>query len=249
MDAALVERHFAIFEPDSYLPALAIDPRSLFENRIVLRQLPCTDFVICTLSDCLIDAIESGKRFRTFDCLKVIKHIVKYGARPHELSSKTIDRLFFLYRNFIFSSREEVQWCVSVFVKDQKLNEAHLKWLRTNWKSSTHFVNRLLRYPGTSTIISSWAAEILAEDLLPFRRSELLGTLIDGDLPPISRNLNPGEVLWGIFYSKTTMPIKTKLLLESTDDACLEEAFEIALRLSSFALLKRIHELANCGAA
>jgi hypothetical protein len=57
--------------------------------------------------------------------------------------------------------------------------EKEEEWLCANYKKSDIILNRLLRYPAKSKIISAWAEKNFHTDALRNRRAELLGWLLD----------------------------------------------------------------------
>ncbi len=59
------------------------------------------------------------------------------------------------------------------------LEEVEEKWLVTNYTLSPLILNRLLRYPKRSKIISNWVKEYYHDDNLRNRRAELLSWILD----------------------------------------------------------------------
>lgn len=231
LTAQTVENHLIAFEPEAVLPVIAPDVRSLYTNRSFVRLAPCTDFVVGYIAQMLIAVTEKGARFRKYECLRNIRQIIRGHTPRDDLSRRTVDLLFVLYQHYIYSEKEEIQWCVSSFLKDRVLQPEHVAWLIANATTSTHLVNRLLRYPKPDPQIAEWARLTLESDNLPERRAELLGLLIDGDLPEVAGTVPKDAILWGIYYSRVSLETKSRLLCSVVTEDCAYEALTIAMRL------------------
>lgn len=227
----IVENHLVAFEPEAVLPYLAPNVRSLYENRSFIRLAPCTDFVVGYVAQMIIDATESGVRFRKYECLRNIRQIIRSHPERDDLSSNTVEFLFRLYRHYIYSEKEEVQWCVSSYLKDRALSPNQVKWLITNASTSSHLVNRLLRYPKPDLAIVDWAQRALELDLFPDRKAELLGLLIESDLPEFAGEVPIDTILWAIYYSRASLVNKSRLLRSVVTEESAESALTIAMRL------------------
>ncbi len=78
-----------------------------------------------------------------------------------------------------------------------KLEEAEEKWLCTNYSRSPLILNRVLRYPKQSQIITAWAKEHYHNNDLRNRRAELLSWILDEDP---SYTLNPQTLIEDFNY-------------------------------------------------
>lgn len=224
------------YEPEKFLTRYVRDVRGIYHCRFVVRGFIGSNEIISYIANIIVGAIEAGERMRTLDCLKVLKSLVKQNATSElELQSDTIDKLFRIYQEFIFRDNEEVQWCVSVFLKDRPLSEDAIDWLIDNESKSDHIVNRLLLYPIPSDPkILSWAQKVYEEDALPDRRSEIIAILLSAcDANDLASDNDPNEFLWGVF--KSHLPYRDKVALLKKH--CCLEAFgsvvDIASRLKS----------------
>lgn len=245
----IVESHLVAFEPEAVLPYLANDTRSLYENRAFVRLAPCTDFVVGYLAQLIVEATEEGRRFRKYECLRNIRQIVRNAREMTELSPSTMELLFRLYKHYIFSDREEIQWCVSTYLKDRMLAPDQVAWLISNASSSTHLVNRLLRYPKPNSAIVDWAQRALELELFPERAAELLGLLINNDLPESAGHLSAETVLWAIYYSRANLSDKSRLLRHTVTEASADAALTIAMRLSLPEVVRHIGSIVPPDAA
>jgi hypothetical protein len=88
--------------PEEFLPNHVKSVGNIYRNRAVLREMLSGEYVVSYLIDALVDALEHGTKFRTLDCLRVIRAILCNDPFGVELSSDTISKLFYLYRTFVF---------------------------------------------------------------------------------------------------------------------------------------------------
>jgi hypothetical protein len=76
---------------------------------------------------------------------------------------------------------EEVQKISSILIKDLPLSAECELWLCENAEKGERVLNRLLRYPIKSKIISKWARANFENDHFRNRRAEMLGWILDED--------------------------------------------------------------------
>lgn len=203
----------------------------IFVNRYHIRDAKCSVDDLKQLLDLVITALDQRRRFRQLDCLKVLKRIIRVWPPDDRFPADITDRLFRLYKHYIFSANKDVQWAVSVMLKGQALRDKQVQWLIGHYQDSSHILNRLLRYPRRHQNISSWARKILADaSAFPERRSELLGLLIDGSLPSAASDESSKVVAWAIYHSAASNPAKTKLLKKVVDPDNFWDVVDIAER-------------------
>jgi hypothetical protein len=243
LDATTIKRHFIAFEPEVVLPTLATDIRAVYTNRAFIRMAPCTDYVIGHLARLILAATEEGKRFRKYECLRNIRQIIKSNPSPNALSSETVELLFRLYQHYIYSDKEEIQWCVSTYLKDRMLAEHQVTWCIENAASSVHLVNRLLRYPAPNAAMARWAQASLSADLFPDRKAELLALLIEEELPACATSAPSETVLWAIYYARLPNKKKSRLLRSTMTKEAAESALTIAMRLELPEVVRSLAEL------
>jgi len=147
-----------------------------------------------------------------------------------ELGNSTISKLFFLHRTYIFHNSEEVQACVNMLIKSQCLDDENIVWIIANWENSDHLLNRLLRYPVKNSLVTQWAKEIYQNGKLKDRNSEVVGLLIDENIPPYVKE-NGSLIIWAIYYSKVSNETKQKLLMEEFTIDSIESLWKVATRL------------------
>ena len=241
---SFVENHLVAFEPERVLPVLAPNLRGMHENRAFVRMAPCTDFVISTLATMLIEATEARVRFRVYDSIKSIRNIIR-NSPSQKLSESCTALLFRLYQHYIYSPKEEIQWCVSIYLKDRELSSAQVQWLISNAATSAHILNRLLRYPISNRDISIWAKSAFVARSYPDRMAELLGLQIKNKIPSFASQLSADSKIWAIYYSRATEAAKSKMIIDAVTPEAADEALKVALRLR---LPKVIHHLASIAA-
>lgn len=216
--------------PDEYLPLLIREPRDIYTYRHVLKQLILSSFSINYLLDILIEAVKTRARFRTLDCLKVLRSVLKNNPFNVTLDGSTSSKLFYLFKMFVFHKNEHIRACANMLIWSQCLDEDELKWLIDNWDKSDHILNRVLRYPQRHTLIARWAETIYKQDLLPRRRSEVVALLIDNHIPKFVQEDNE-VIIWAIYYSRISDDKKQRLLIERFTTESMEPLWEISLRL------------------
>lgn len=216
--------------PEKYLPVYIRDTRDIYEHRAVLKQLLLDNNVINYLLDILIKAIEGGTRFRTLDCLRVIKAILRNNLLGHKLDSQTVGNLFYLYKTFIFHNNEEVKMCANSLIRFQQLDDKSVRWLISHWDKSGHSLNRLLRYPEKHPLISEWAKDIYQQGQLMERQSEVIALLIDENIPAFVKEKD-ATIIWAIYYSRISDEAKQRLLMERFSVDFLDTLWEVSLRL------------------
>jgi hypothetical protein len=226
-----LEKRLMLFYPEDYLPRFVSTIQDIFENRFLLRNLPCNNQVLNYLLTIIVKSVDEGKRFRTLPTLKVIKAIVKNKSQETELERGVVKQLFHLYKKYIFAENEEVQWCVSIFIKDQVLDDEDVEWLISNYDNSSHIINRLLRYPIRNELITAWAKKAYRQNKLEDRKSEVVAILIENDIPSFVKNIDRKAILWSIYYAKVPDEIKLKLLKRYASVKNVDAALDISLRL------------------
>jgi hypothetical protein len=223
--------------PEIFLPTHIKNTKDIYEYRSILKQLLLQEYVINYLLDIIIKAVEENLRFKTLDCLKVIKAILKNNFFEVTLSDSTVNKLFQLYQVFIFHKNEEVKSVANLLIRFQFLNSESIKWLILNYEKSEHSLNRLLRYPKKDPLITEWAKNLYEEGKLKNRSSELIAILIHKCIPEFIVE-NGDTVIWAIYYSTISDETKQKLLIERFSVANLETLWEISIRLKYFDVIE-----------
>lgn len=228
----ILKLHLAFFSPEDVIPHHIKTTRDIYENRSFLKTLPYSDFTLSYLAKIILDDLENNKRFRKNDCIKVLRRIIINFDGDPQLQSETIKLLFSIYKKLIFIVSETNQWYLSRIIKDQKLDESDIKWLIENSDESVHLLNRLLRYPTYHPMICKWAEKVYQDNKYKDRESEIIALLILDDIPPYIEIENCNQILWAIYYSRTSLDMKERLLINYFSPECFKSALEISLRLN-----------------
>lgn len=162
------------------------------------ESLPYYQFnpnVLENLLDITLKKWRSTKRISRMSLLENIKRYTADNGRPYyNQSNKALAateirirrKLFIIFRHTFeetsfLSSRQvlEAQKIANGLLINVALGEMEEEWLCANYKLSEIILNRLLRYPAKSKIISAWAEKNFQTDSLRNRRAELLSWLLD----------------------------------------------------------------------
>lgn len=223
--------------PEEFLPVYVRSTKDIYEHRSLLKQLLLGDYALNYLLDIIVKAVEDGARFRMLDCLKVVKAILKNNPLGLELDSRTVGKLFYLYKTFIFHKNEKIQACANLLVRFQCLNDDGVSWLVSNWNRSEHSLNRLLRYPKKHPLITQWAKGIYQQGQLRDRQAEIAALLIDESIPPFVTE-DEDTIVWAIYHSRVSDEIKQRLLMERFSVESLDSLWKVSVRLRYSAVIE-----------
>lgn len=120
----------------------------------------------------------------------LIEFIKRYGDKNPDkknLSDETSSQLFELFRIVLTEGNpvikeetfKEMQQQVNLILKGVKLKEEELQWMIDNLEKSEHFLNRILRQPAKSKVVSEWVKENFLNHSYRERRAELIGRMLD----------------------------------------------------------------------
>ena len=207
-DRQLLARTLMFFDPVPHVRCRVRSVGDIFEIRHELKRLVYRPAVLSHLARLVRRALAEGRRFRVFECVRVLR-AQAVAADGRVLPAPVVRDLFAIYQRLILGGREELQWALSRLVKDQRLNEDEIRWMAERWRESDHLVNRLLRYPVPHPAVTAWIRERYANRELRDRTSELLALLIPEDgIAPFSRE-DPIVLAWAVF--KANLPLDKKL--------------------------------------
>ncbi len=212
-----LEKQIALSYPDDFLEKYVHSARDLYVERSWVRKLPATDSVLFRIISIVHDASINRRRIRTVPCLKLIKGLVKQRWEIEPVPSEILSLLFDLFKQYVNHKNEEVQWAVTVFLKNQILDDTQVLWLIQNWSESIHITNRLLLYPCYDSQIGKWAERMLKEGNLLDRRSDLISRVLIDAVPSYLEDELPSVLLWGIYRSSMTHDLKVRLMENHLD--------------------------------
>lgn len=142
------------------------------------------------------DSWNTKKRISRLSLLQKIKQYLKQNAPVNGLNRKgkpsiqlnveSKKILFNLFRKTVEEwtylspiQLEEARRTCNHFLINLELTPKEEEWLCANFKVSEFILNRVLRYPVKSAIISDWASRNFNNDKLRGRRAELISWIID----------------------------------------------------------------------
>ena len=220
----------ALLLPEEFLPQCVRSTKDIYDNRSALKRLLLDDYTINYLLEIILAAVDSGRRLRVLECLKVIRAILRNNPFAMELDSQTVSKLFSLFKTFVFHPSEDVRGCANSLVLMQRLNAEEVAWLVANWDRSDHILNRLLRYPVKHSLISAWAKEEYLQGELWRRRSELIGLVIEDSIPSFVSE-EEDTIVWALYYARIPDEDKRRLLMERFSLQALHCLCEVSVRL------------------
>lgn len=223
--------------PSEYIKQYVTSMRDVYEKRAMLKECYLDFDSFDYLLSIFVDLAKGESKFtRRLDCFKVLKYAVKYNFTGQQFPNRIKDKIFYLYKKYIFSENEDIAWCLSVMLKDQVLENDQIEWLIENCSKDENILNRVLRYPKVNELIEDWANTVVdaGEDAGEFegRRSEVYGILIKDTMPEKLKCKDSKALVWGIYYSKNSDEVKQNLLIEFADRSNLGSVAEICHRLN-----------------
>ena len=205
----------------------------IYRQRAMLKQQPGTDTIISHIAQVIINGIDSGHRMRTLDCLKVLRSLTRTMGSA-SISNDTVEKLFQIYKKFVFSQNDTVKWCVSVIIKGRPLTDSAVEWLIQNCTYSDHILNRLLLYPITHPRITQWAEKAYHDNAVPERLSELIALLINvRNADKFARDNGVNVIVWAIFKSRISNEEKIGMLKKYCNVEAFASIVAVADRLRS----------------
>lgn len=205
----------------------------VYEKRAILKQCRWAFESFDYLLSIFVNTVANGAHFRKkVDCFKILKRVIKDNFSGRQFPREVLDKLFYLYKEFILSANEDIAWCLSVFLKDQVLSDDQVNWLILNAAKDEFILNRLLRYPIENSSIKEWALQSVDSNIIEGRESELYGILIKDRIPDVLQEKDRDKLAWGVYYSKTTRETKERLLLDIAGKSNYRSVCEISYRLN-----------------
>jgi hypothetical protein len=184
--------------------------------------------------------IDNRKRFQRKKMIKLLKVHLKKRPISKKLKLETTNLLFKFYESQILNSTDETSNDLSVIIKNLELNRENIKWLIQNAGKSNYILNRLLRYPVKSDMISDWAKNCLECNQFADRKSELLGYVLDKYPDYEFSKIEKNKVAWGIYYSRFDDTVKEAKLKSILSEKTADSIIEISERLKFNNILESI---------
>lgn len=107
-------------------------------------------------------------------------------AELYKFSNETNPKIFWLFKESFegnlklnIKGIQEIQKICNSLLININLQKEEIKWLCKNTENSELILNRVLRYPKSTSIITNWAKENFENDRYRSRRAEILSWAID----------------------------------------------------------------------
>ena len=167
---------------------LIMSYRDFLKYREVLHLYQYNVALLCNMVD-LIDRVwNTEARISRLSLVQVTK---RYSgkAENRELPERTREQLFDLFRKVVIedglkladSGKYDAKNALNSLLSGMRLAEDQQQFLCGHVEASNHVLNRVLRYPEPSAVISRWARDHFEDDRYRTRRAELVGWLLDED--------------------------------------------------------------------
>jgi hypothetical protein len=235
-----VELALMVFEPAEFFPKYLRTVDDVAEHRHLLEMCDYDDFAIEYLINLVLTKASDSREPNLIHALRLIQWILGNGSvNDPPPPVNIVDRLFDLYRHFVFSPHNDIRWCVSAILRGKPLQKDQIRWLIAHHEESGHLVNRLLRYPVFDPLVADWARDMLRTHQFEDRASELLGRLISQTLPPEAEQFPTETLMWAVYYSSAAHSIKQDLLQQYASNEAIRDLIIISIRLQMPTLLKK----------
>ncbi|MCG3166481.1 MAG: hypothetical protein POELPBGB_02260 [Bacteroidia bacterium] len=173
------------YPPDDLLKSY----KDFTRERELLPYYQYNQKVFESLVNIALDVWKGNERVNRASLIEFIKRYGNKNPDKKNLSAKTSSQLFELFRIVLTEGNpgiskntfKEMKGQVNMILKDVKLKEEELQWMIDNLEKSEHFINRILRQPGKSKVVSQWAALNFYNFRYIERRAELIGRMLDED--------------------------------------------------------------------
>ena len=195
-----IEIQQAITEIENPYPAddLITDYKNFLKVRDILKYYKFNDKVFESLVTLTYTLWNSTQRINRLSFLQTIRN---YGYYRESKSSnystllfkgthslETNKKLFSVFQDCFSSTcklsshqKEKILALSNSMLVNVPLELEEEKWLTENVHKSPYILNRVLRYPKKSAIISSWVTDNFEVDKYRTRRAEMIGWIIDHD--------------------------------------------------------------------
>lgn len=217
MKKDLVRIQRAIAEVNNPYPqdSFLLNYRDFLKHRHSLPFYQFNPVVLENLLDLCISLWNSNERISRLSLLENIRRYSRddesrslYPFANKKLAALPLPvkkKLFLLFRNCFDESTKltelqlpETRKICNAILLNIDLEDEEEKWLCSNYSRSPIILNRILRYPKKSKIITDWAKRHYHDDHLRNRRAELLSWILDEEP---SYSLNTKTLLEDFNYS------------------------------------------------
>jgi hypothetical protein len=123
--------------------------------------------------------------------LSLIQTTRRYAAleKTKKYTAEISNILFDLFKIIIVDQRIKgnkqavvsIEFSINTLLRNVELNDEQLRCLLANIEKSPHIINRILRYPFKSSIVTKWALSNYENNSFRNRRAELISWMLDDD--------------------------------------------------------------------
>lgn len=230
----LIIQKLCIAKPDEYLLPKIKNYKDVLDNLVSLKNCSYSETLLERLLIIIHEKSNQTHRFRKKECFKLLKKFRKQENKPPK--KNIVGMIFVLFSRYIMDISDENANDLSVALKDLPLSDNQIEWLLDN-SDNLYVLNRILRYPECSKLISNWAEKQLKKNKSEDREAELIGRVLDFKQ---NYQTNSSEAfVWGIYYSRLSKKSKKYLLDQELKRSANDHAVEVAFRLGLIDLLEK----------
>lgn len=191
MNQHQIELQRAIAEIENHYPAndFITTYKDFLKHREILHLYQFNMNVFCSLIDLSFYLWVSKDRINRASLLRISKKYLEIANSRKDIPEETATKMFELFRQVIVFENlnlakrtiEELKVTINSMLIGVTLTERQLYWLIENIDKSYNILNRILRQPKKSAVISKWARKNYNNDIYRQRRAEMASWIIDED--------------------------------------------------------------------
>jgi hypothetical protein len=227
-------------KPQKFEKSFFKDYQTVIQYSGLLIHSSFDEKFITRILDIIQPSIDNNRRFKRKWFIKFLKSHVKKRPKQFKFKETTTNALFKFYKTQILKVTDELANDLSVILKDIELSDESINWLIDNAHKSKYVLNRLLRYPKKSKLISTWASYCLDNKLYVDRLSEIIGFVLDANENLDLNHTDKNQIVWGIYYSRLGKETKEKILIELLSPETIDSIIEISERLKLYKVFENI---------
>lgn len=144
----------------------------------------------CNLVELAYELWHSGQKLNKPSILELISKYSGLNKNIKQVDDRTARRLFWLFREtnicgvsgYSLDTINRMQSSSNKAIKGISLTNSEQVELIENINRSSHILNRILRHPKASPLITEWIKSVFLMDSYRGRRPELIGWILDEDI-------------------------------------------------------------------
>lgn len=228
-----LERARMVFVPNKFIRKFITNTRDLVKEKLLLQSMAFDPESVHYLTRLIIDDLESNMKFQRIQCIQIFLRILKKRISSEPFSKIQMTSLFSLYKHVNGFGNDELKHAFTEAISGQELQTDDIEWLVEQSEHDKILVDLLLSYPVKNNLITSWALNMFAENKLQNRMAEVIGLLIEDDLPELIDPISTENeiIMWAIYHSHCSRNKKRKLILKYMNYENYLPALEVASKL------------------